>query len=240
MLLLEHLANNGEQPLGTIASAVGQTRPTAHRILSSLVSLGFVDRKHDGVYNLTDKLRRIALGGGDARLVNAARTPLVQLRARSGETANLGVLRGTRVQYLHTISSEYSLRRIVTPGETDPFYCTALGRVMAASLPESTVLSMLRNTPLMSRSEQTETDPGRLLDLVRRAGQDGYAVEQDQTDLGVYCIAAPVRSGREWVAAVSVSGVLARLGGQSFEPIIRLVIKAADQASKNLVRNAEQ
>lgn len=235
MLLLEYLADEGAQPLAAIAAAVGQTRPTAHRLLGSLAVLGYVAPAGDGVYGLTDKLRRVALGGDeDARLVAASRAPLATLLARTGETVNLGVLRGLRVRYLRSIDSPHPLRRVVIPGETDPFFSTALGRVLAAALPDARVASMLRSATLVKRTPRTVVDPRALLALIRTARGDGYAAEEDQTDVGVSCIAAPVLAGGKVVAAVSISGVTARMEGRPLASLVRHVRHAAAQVASEL------
>jgi DNA-binding IclR family transcriptional regulator len=234
MVLLEHLASSGDQPLGEIAAAVGQTRPTAHRILSNLVGLGYVERKDDGVYGLTPKLRRVALGGDDSRFIAAAEKAMFRLRSKTGETVNLGVLQGPTVRYLSTLPSTYPLRRAVTVGESDPFYCTALGRVLASELPLARLVSMLSSVKLVKRSPRTVTDRAKLQQLIRTARTDGFAVEHDQTDIGVSCIAAPIFEHGEIVAAISISGVQARLAEQSTAVLIRQVRDAANHVAREL------
>ncbi len=240
MLLIEHLADSGQQSLGSIATAVGQTRPTTHRILGSLIGLGYVAWKEDGVYSLTTKLRRVAMGGEDSRLIASAEKAMEKLRSRTGETTNLGVLRGTAVRYLYTLQSPYPLRRNVTAGETDPFYCTALGRVLASGLPPGRVASMLEAVKVVKRSTKTETDRKKLRQLIQVAAVDGYAVEHDQTDLGVSCVAAPVWEGNQIVAAVSISGVSARFAQRSLDVVIRDVCDAASRVTKDLRQIAQQ
>lgn len=233
MLLIEYLAEAGEQPLAAIATACCLTRPTAHRLLGSLATLGYVAPAGDGVYGLTGRLRRVALGGDeDARLIAASTQPLASLLARTGETVNLGVLRGTRVRYLRSLDSPHPLRRVVVPGESDPFFCTAMGRVLAASLPADRVTSMLRSAALDRRTPRTVVDPRALAALIREAGDDGFAVERDQTDLGVSCIAAPVAVDGEVVAAVSISGVTARIDERPIGSLVRQVREAAARVSK--------
>src|SRR5580658_7998712 len=91
--LLESLAGRGGHgPLGDLTLGVGLRKPTGHRILQSLIALGYVQRQSGGVYHLTPKLRWLAMNWSDRRLATIAEPVLRKLHAETGETVNLGVL----------------------------------------------------------------------------------------------------------------------------------------------------
>ena len=100
--LIESLASaGGEGTLAELALATGQAKPTTHRILRSLIAMGYAEQSDDdGTYRLTSKLRQLALGSADRDLAAVAQAALQRLRDETGETVNLGVLRQNHVVYV--------------------------------------------------------------------------------------------------------------------------------------------
>ncbi|HRK31092.1 MAG TPA: IclR family transcriptional regulator [Tepidisphaeraceae bacterium] len=232
MALIEALAGQSA-PLGLadLAASCGISRPTTHRLLQLLKRLGYVDGVARGSYQLTDKLRHLAIGVDERSLVRCA-TPILQaLRNDSRETVNLGVLKRDRVCYLAVLESSHALRRAANPGETDPFYCTALGRVLAAALPQPRRRDLLAACELTRRTPRTVIDPDSLSAILEEVHRAGYAVEQDQTDLGVTCLSAPVLQEGRVIAAVSISAASARLDDAKIQKLVGRVRHAARQIS---------
>ena len=213
--LIESLAGvGGSATLAELATATGQAKPTTHRVLRSLMSMGYVEQSPDGEYRLTHKLRRFALGGADRDLASVAQPVLQRLREETGETANLGVLRQNIVMYLTVIESSHALRRVAGDmTEGDPVFTTALGRAIASQLPPEAVNRLLRSASIPKRTPRTVTDPRKLRAILAQAKRDGYVIERDQTDLGVTCFGAPIFRAGAVVAAVSISAPSARADG---------------------------
>jgi DNA-binding IclR family transcriptional regulator len=240
--LLEAMADDAGdgKPLAALAASAGMAKPTAHRILRSLVALGYVQRPEAGVYRPGAKLRRLAGGGGaarDAAILAAAETPMGGLQKQSGETVNLAVLRGARVFYLRVLESTHALRWASDVHASDPFHCTALGRAIVAQLPVEQQTSLLnRAGPLKRPTPRTITDTKRLAQILAQARQDGFAVEREQSEIGGMCVAAPsFDRDNVVVAAVSITLPIARLhsaGGE--DKLARLACKAARQISQRL------
>jgi DNA-binding IclR family transcriptional regulator len=235
--LLEALAGtNGGSTLGEIAAATRQTKPTVHRILRSLAAMGYVDHVEGGRYRTTDKLRQLGLQGSDRTLVALAGPTLQSLRERTGETVNLGVLRNNRIAYLLTLESTHALRRVADSDTGaaggDPLFTTALGRAIAAHLPVAERDRLLGTVPVERRTPRTVTDPAALRTILEQARRDGYAVEHDQTDVGVTCCGAPVFAGTAVVAAISISAPSARAEGRE-GAWIRWLREAAAELSRS-------
>jgi DNA-binding IclR family transcriptional regulator len=236
--LLEALAGTSAgATLGEIAAATQQTKPTVHRILRSLAAMGYVDHVDGGRYRITDKLRQLGLNCSDRNLVSRARPALESLRERTGETVNLGVLRHNRIAYLLTLESAHALRRVADSdtggGGGDPLFTTALGRAIAAHLPVEERDRLLRIVPVERRTPRTVSEPAALQTILEHARRDGYAVERDQTDLGVTCCSAPVFAGTSVVAAISISAPSARAEGCE-RAWIRWLRAAAAELSRSL------
>jgi IclR family acetate operon transcriptional repressor/IclR family KDG regulon transcriptional repressor len=234
--LLEVFAGSDhDQSLNALTDAVGLAKPTVHRLLKLLGDIGYVKRTSVGHYRLTGKIQELALKPDDRQLLAAAQPVLADLHGQSGETVNLGVLRQGRTVYLHVIESVHPLRRIVEPQATDPFHCTALGRAIVAHLPPASGAALLnQSVALERRTPATVTEPDRLREILAEVRRDGYAVEHDQTDVGVTCVAAPVFRGEDVAAAISLSVPTARAIGQRLGELVDAVRTAAAAVSKRL------
>jgi DNA-binding IclR family transcriptional regulator len=204
--LLEALAGWPEgRGLAELAGEVGLTRPSAHRVLSALVGLGYVEKCRAGVYRQTQQTSRLLFGVQDRRLLDLGLPLLEDLHSRTRETVNLGVLQQTQVAYLRVIESTLPLRRVVEPNSLDPFYCTALGRAIVSQLPLERQEELLAGVQTELRTPATVTSKRELRRVLAETREQGYAHERDQTDLGVSCIAAPVFDENGVKAAISLS-----------------------------------
>ena len=207
--LIEALAN-GAVGLAELAATAGVTKPTAHRVLQSMVALQYVEAMGEGHYCLTGKLRQLTLGLDERTLISVAEKPLRKLWETTGETINLGVVRANRVIYLTVLESTHSLRRVARVNDDDDVFTTALGRVIVAHLPEATADRMLAAVQPERRTPKTVIVPAAIRKILAEARRSGVAVEHDQTDLGVTCLAAPVMGNGSVIAAVSLSAPTAR------------------------------
>jgi len=235
VMLLESLAeSDSEAALAQLVEATGIVKPTAHRLLQSLVQLGYVRHRTGGFYQLTGRLGVVANGFGSSNLCHQAMPILQQISQQTGETINLGVLRKTRIAYLIVLESQHALRRVASPGGTDPYYCTALGRAIAAHLPLSQQEQMLKSTEITPRTEQTVTDRDQLRKIFEKVRQDGWAVEVDQNDLGVTCVSAPVFSGDQVLAAISLSVPTVRNEENRQQELVKAVCQAASELTCQL------
>ena len=221
-------------PLVEISAEVGLAKPTAHRILKQLVATGFMERCGPGVYRQTPQAWRLVSLDGDRRLTRAADKPLQNLWQATGETANVGVLRQGKVVYLTVLESPQPLRRSVSPTMTDPFACTALGRAIAAHLPAERLDYLLEHTAMEKRTPNTNVDPAAIRELLQAARDQGYAVEEDETDLGVMCLGAAIFDDGRVVAGVSLSAPTARASRGQRKAWAEEVRAAADDITARL------
>jgi DNA-binding IclR family transcriptional regulator len=209
--LLEATASSSAgRSLAELATEVGVPKPTAHRILKTLTSLGFLERGAGGIYRQTAKVQQLVSSDASERLLEIAEPLLRKLHGRTLETVNLGVLRYDRVVYVRVLESPQPLRRVATPDSVDPFHSTALGRAIAAFLPTPQLESLLKQARLQPATHRTLTNLDSLRSLLARVARLGYALEVDETDVGVTCIGAPVLVTSEPRAAISLSLPTAR------------------------------
>lgn len=232
--LLEATAGHPDgRSLADLAAEVGMPKPTAHRILKTLTALGYLERPASGVYRQSPQVQRLVSDAAVRGLIDAASRPLRDLHAKTNETVNLGILRHDRVIYLDVLECTLPLRRVATR-TSDPFHTTALGRAIAARLPADRRSRLLARARLERRTAATIAERRRLTAEIERAAKQGYAIEENETDVGVACIGAAICAGDDPVGAISVSLPLARLDPASRRRLIDLVRKTASAISARL------
>jgi DNA-binding IclR family transcriptional regulator len=232
--LLEATAGHPDgRSLADLAAEVGMPKSTVHRILKTLTALGYLERSSSGVYRQSPHVQRLVSDAASRRLVGAAALPLRDLHAKTRETVNLGVLRHDRIVYLDVIECTLPLRRVATR-TSDPFHTTALGRAIASRLPADRRSRLLARARLERSTPATITDRRRLAAEIERAAKQGHAIEENETDVGVACIGAPLVADDEVIGAISVSLPIARLETAGRRRLVDLVRKTARAISARL------
>ncbi|MEV4802251.1 IclR family transcriptional regulator [Nonomuraea sp. NPDC049421] len=209
--VLEALAEHGgEAGLSEIAARTGLPYGTIHRLLQTLLSRGYVRQESD---------RRYALGGGLVRLGGIAESMvgvwaqpyLTKMVELSGETANLAVLEGDFVVYVAQVPSPRRLRMFAEVGRRVLPHSTAVGKVLLAGRPAAEALAVFERTGMPRRTPNTITELPAMQAELEAVGSRGYALDLGEEELGVHCLAVPVRDGSRVVAAMSVSGPAERI-----------------------------
>lgn len=211
--LLDSLAaHDGPLNLKALADATGLHPSTAFRILASLIEHGFVERSTAGHYWLG--VRLLQLGNrvhGQLDLRREARPIMERLRDRTGETVNLSVREGDEVVYVERATTPRIMRVEQVIGGRAPLHATAAGKLFLADDGAAACHDYIECTGLPARTPYSIADPDRLCQSVRDISRQGYALDDQEAELGVGCIGAPVRdaSGR-LMAGLSVSAPIER------------------------------
>jgi DNA-binding IclR family transcriptional regulator len=212
-VLLEFLAPLGRSAsLQEVTEAVKLPKPTAYRLLRMLQDLGYVSRPADSRnYLIGPRAARLAAADPHAELKARARPILRRVHEEFNETINLGVLSGIHVLYLDYVETTQPLRFIVTPGQNDPWYCTALGRAVAAQLGERSLEKLMAETRLQVLTSQTVKTRVELLRRVEKAREQGHAEEMEESVEGVCCLAVSLAPLGYPGASISVAVPTQRL-----------------------------
>jgi DNA-binding IclR family transcriptional regulator len=233
--LLEALATTSHgKSLAELAIEMHMPKPTAHRLLKTLSATGYVEKGAPGIYRPGPALARLAARGADDILQTVVAPVLKELHRVTRETVNLGVLRHADVVYLKVMESPQPLRRVVTANSTDPFYCTALGRAIAANLPPPQIEFLLSTARLQKKTPSTVVDAATLQRLLQEVHRDGYSIEVDQTDVGVTCLAVPIFDVRGVRAAISLSVPSSRIDKLQTSKWLKLLQQGALRITKQL------
>jgi IclR family transcriptional regulator, acetate operon repressor len=209
--ILELLASSpGTLGVTEVARETGLAPGTAHRLLVALARRGWVRQDAGRRYGVGLAARRL----GDAALGQVASVAAPALRAAvevTGETANLAALEGDVMVYVAQSPSPHTLRIFAEVGRRVPLHSTAVGKVVLAGMDPARAVALLRATDRPARTEHTLTDLDDLrreLDVVRT---QGYALDDEEQELGVRCVAVPLPGGPWASLALSVSGPVERM-----------------------------
>ncbi|GAB4277461.1 MAG: IclR family transcriptional regulator [Deferrisomatales bacterium] len=235
--------DRAELGLTDLSKRLGLHKNNVFRLAATLESRQFLEQnKATGNYRLGLKLLEFRRAFIAHRNLFELAHPILERVAREcGETAYLGVLRGELAVYLDVVETTHPVRVALRVGTGLPLHCTAMGKVLIAFAPPDELERLLGKALLGGRTPRTITDKGELLRELERVRQRGYALDLDEYEEGVRCIAAPVRdwSGRV-VAGVSVNGPAYRLDDARLERELAPLVCGAARELSQLVGWTEQ
>lgn len=199
-----------------VAKATDLPKSSAFRYLWTLEAHRYVERDpasglfRPGLGFVTMQSRQLEV------LRERIRPWLEKVRDALGETTNLGILDGDSVIYLDIVESRRGVRLAATRGNRDPLHSTALGKAIAAYLPEARVREILQQAGMPRRTANTITNAEDYLAELSRVRRTGYAVDNAENELDGRCVAVPLL-GTRLPLALSVSAPAARFPVQDLE-----------------------
>ena len=221
MNLLVVLAE-GSQTVLQLSKLTGVSKPGVYRILKTLDSGGFVvkdsERKEFSLGPALMGLGRAT--NNSSSLIRTIRPALREVHEKFNETVNLGVLSHGRIIYLDTIESRQRLRVTVPITMQDNVHATALGKAILSAMPTEVALGILNETELLQRTKNTILTREEILEATQKAKEVGYAIDNEEDEIGFRCVAAPILNSKNFpVAAISVTGPTSRLSLENFSEI---------------------
>jgi IclR family acetate operon transcriptional repressor len=235
--LLERMADaGGEVGLSELSGSSGLPLPTIHRLMRTLVSCGYVRQQSNRRYALGPRL--IRLGESASRLLGTwARPYLARLVEETGETANMALLDGDEIVYVAQVPSKHSMRMFTEVGRRVLPHSTGVGKALLAHLPPAEVRALLARTGMPAATEKTITRPDEFLEAMEQVRRDGYAVDDNEQEIGVRCLAVPI-PGSPTAAAISISGPAGRVTEAATEKIVPVLQEVARDLSAVLTSTA--
>jgi DNA-binding IclR family transcriptional regulator len=221
-----------------LSKALGWNKSTTHRLLATLVSLGYAQQDPEtGWYRIG--LKAFQLGAAYSRdldLRREAAPTLTDLQQETDQDVSLVVLDAVtkEVVYIDRVESNHALRMHTPIGTRFPWNCTAAGKAVMAFLPEIEAKPLL--TGELPRRTSASLHVGDALRAqFLRARSNGYATDNEENTESVRCVAAPVfdSAGRA-IAAISISGHSGQIAVKRFPKLGMAVRKAADRVSRRL------
>ncbi len=232
--------NYNEEELGVteLSHKLNLHKNNVFRLLASLETRGYIEQdKKTGNYRLGIKIFEVAnvflhhLG-----LRRQARPILEELVAKCNETAYLAVTDGTDVVYVLMHETNHTVRVIPRLGHRLPAYCTASGKVQLSFESQDRLQELFKDHSLRKLTENTITDLDRLREHLAEVAHQGFAVDNEELEYGVCCVAAPVRDySHKVVAGVGLSGPVSRFSPERIQTeLVHLVKEAGVKISQRL------
>lgn len=237
--ILEALAREpAGLPLTELSQMVGLHKSTVHRQLASLAAMGYVRKAEDsGRYRLTLKL--LELSGrltDNLNVLEVARPYLEQLRDRTGEAVHLVVRDQKDIVYVYKAESRGSAYRMFSRiGMRRAMYCTAAGKSMLALMPEKEVNQIWLASDVRAYTEHTITTLESLQQELTDIRKCGYALDNEENELGVRCIASALTdySGKS-SAAFSISAPIVRMPDERIRELAPEILSMRARISAEL------
>ena len=229
MEVFEFLSERQGMALSTISDEMGQSPSTVYRVLVTLEGRGLVE------FDAEEQLwhigaRAFTIGARFLRrtsLVDRARPVMRRLMEATGETANLGVEKEGKVLFLSQVETHANIRAFFPPGTLSAMHASGIGKALLAQMDEDRLSRRLEGG-LQSFTPRTITDRIALQEDLARIRGRGYSVDDEERNLGMRCIAAPVfDASGEALAGISVSGPTSRVTADALDRLSRPVIEAA-------------
>lgn len=224
------------QTLTEVAATSGLSRAGARRILLTLQTLGYVvsDGKH---FALTPRILDLGFAYLSSMPIwNLAEPVMEGLADTVKESCSAAVLDGTDIVYVMRVSTHKIMSITLGVGSRLPAYCTSMGRVLLAALPEDEAMACLSASPPQPLTRHTITDPDSLRQKIAQTRKQGWSLVNQELEEGLIAMAAPIhdRLGRT-VAALNISGQANRTSAKTMQDNMLQPLLAAAQAISQLL-----
>ena len=221
LLILETIAQS-EFPLTleAISTSNGLAKPTAFRLLNTLVAQGFVERDPNGRrFQPSAKLRLIGINILSVDSIRSQRVAVMRrLVEEIGETCNFNILDGNKVMYLDRIETSAPIRLHIDVGTRVPLHCTASGKLFLSAMTELQVRNSLGAEPFERHTNNTMISYDMLLPELEKIRVNGYALDESAFLEGFIGIAVPVNNSKhKTFATITAHGPAPRMHACSIE-----------------------
>lgn len=234
--LLEHFTvQKPEWGVTELALEIGSNKSTVYRFLSDLDKLGvlykdMVTEKYSLGLKLFELGNRVQL---KSAFVDITHPELIEVAKSITETVHIGLLKGHQVFHLDKVESPQGLKLSSHIGSFGPAYCTALGKVLLAYLPKAiqdqTLRMIFGQQEPISYTDNTITDRQKLQAELQKIREVGYAIDKEESEIGLICVGIPIYNQNEVViASLSASGPASRFSEDNVTGYVATLKKGAD------------
>ncbi len=235
--LLSCYSEKEEMGVTELSKKLGLHKNNVFRILATLEFRGYIEQneKTEG-YRLGSKIFELGLYFKyQMGLIRHAKPIMGEIVRRHNETTYLGVLRNIYAIYIDNVETTHTVRVVSRVGSQIPAYASAIGKVQLAYLPSDDLEQLLRDKKLKPLTSNTITERELLLEELNKVARQGYALDNEEFEQDVRCVAAPIRDYTRWVVAgLSISGPAFRMTDEVLPELIESVKWGALQISKSL------
>ncbi|SCK45644.1 IclR family transcriptional regulator [Streptomyces sp. WMMB 322] len=195
-------------PLAALAASAGLSKPTAHRLLRVLTGEGWAVAHEGGNYSIGPAVRALgaAITGSGSR--DSIERVIVELQKEVRQTVHVGVRSGDRIIYTHKVEGDQPFAMASRVGMYQPLHSTAIGKCILSGLDAGALDALVGRAGLGRRTDATITTRAALDEELARVREGGFALDEEENEANVRCIAVPLHTtGRQVAGAVSISTV---------------------------------
>mgnify|MGYP001050648416 FL=1 len=217
-----------------LSDKVNLHKSTVFRLLSTLINRGYVTQDLEASkYKITFKLFELGSKKVDKLDLLKSSKPYTRMLMESvNEVVHLIIRDEAEIVYIDKVEANNTISMASRIGKRNPMYCTATGKAILAFLPEEEVLKVWNSSKIVKMTGNTITDFILFKKELHNIRQNGYAVDNEENELGVRCVAAPIFDFKgDIAAAISVSGPVNRITDDKIDFISNEVIKYANLIS---------
>ncbi|MEN1759699.1 MULTISPECIES: IclR family transcriptional regulator [Anoxynatronum] len=200
--------------LTELGKRVGLHKSTVHRLLLALIHHGYVEQDSgSSVYRLSLKMYEIGSKIIDDLALNEVARPLLSaLKESVNEVVHLVIRDDIEIMYIDKVEADNKIRMHSRIGARSPLYCTSAGKAMMAFLPEQEIVSIWERSHIQKLTIYTITDLEKMREELNQVKNRGYAIDNEENELGIRCVGAPIFNYRdEVIGAISISGPTLRV-----------------------------
>ncbi|WP_237724682.1 IclR family transcriptional regulator [Deinococcus alpinitundrae] len=237
LLILLALKELRKAPLTEIAKQVGLSVSTTYRLLETLRQQGFVSwESQSGLFSIGLRAYQVGLAFSERNnLIGVAHPEMERLVGDLNETVNLAVLYGDEAIYIDQVEGRQLVRMFARVGDNAPLHCSGVGKILLAWRSEEEVRQKLGSGPYPAYTPHSISTLPAFLQELGKVRAAGYSLDDEERELGVRCVAVPVRDQSGQVAAsLSLSAPTSRFNQAHVEQVAERLTQAAGQVAARL------
>ncbi len=219
-----------------IGNRIGLHKSTVHRILTTMVKRGYVEKNTYGLYKIGLKFIDISsIYLNNVELKTEAKPFLRELTNKYNQTTHLAILDGAEAVYIDKVDVLNNIRLYSQIGRRVPIHCSAIGKCLISGLTDVELESILNAYSFTSLTEKTIKNKKEYLEQIENVKRLKWSLDDEEHEAGVRCVAAPVFDYRgKIIAAVSISGSFTTITDEKLDEIINDVKATAMEISKRM------
>ncbi|MFC0271780.1 IclR family transcriptional regulator [Metabacillus herbersteinensis] len=230
--IMKAISDEAQTP-AELAKKLDMNKSTIHRFLATLIDLGYLEKLPDNYLRLSQLFINLGVNAQKQfDVVTLSRPYLISLAEEFKESSLLAMFTGNDCQYVDKIESPHAVRIVLDSGAKAPAYSVASGKVFLSSLEEDELNDYLDHTSFISYTKNTFTEKMKLKEEIIHVREAGYAIDNEEFEIGLRGFAAPIKDYRgEIIAALCIAGVAPRIRDKKK---IHSIISALLYASKDI------
>lgn len=237
LAILGIVSQHNQIGITDICKSLDLNKTTVYRLLSTLMNNGYIEQvKGSNKYRCTFKL--FEMGNKkiqDLDLLEEAKPALEKLADLTKETVHLVVEEGTEIVYIHKVESTNTIRMHTWVGKKNPMYRTAVGKAILAFSDKEKAIDIWNKSEIVQNTPYTITNIDDFLEQLVLVRKNGYAIDNEETEIGIRCVAAPILDfSKNVIGALSISIPTIRFPENEIEVYGNQVKKCSEVISKKL------